>query len=60
MHLLEQNIEKNVWHRLSMNPTAVHLLEQNMKKINWMHLSMNPGIFKSNKQCIFASLMNYN
>ena len=60
IHLLEQNMEKIDWFMLSMNPGAIYLLEQNMKKIVSHRLSLNPEIFKSNKQCIFASLMNYN
>ena len=29
-------------------------------KLKWPMLSANPGIFKSNKQYIFDTLMNYN
>ena len=42
IHILEQNLDKIDWSKLSYNPAAIHLLEQNPDKIDWRMLSMNP------------------
>ena len=42
IHLLEQNLDKINWERLSENPKAIHLIEQNPDKVNWRGLSKNP------------------
>ena len=41
--LLETNIDKINWFRLSSNPNAISLLETNIHKINWIRLSSNPN-----------------
>ena len=43
--ILEKNVDKIYWKRLSSNPMAIHLLEQNQDKINWERLFINPNIF---------------
>jgi ribosomal protein L24E len=43
IHLLERNLEKIDWYKLSENPNAIHLLEQNLDKVHWDILSMNPN-----------------
>jgi hypothetical protein len=43
MSLLERNLDKIDWSRLSANPNAMHLLEQNPDKIDWHKLSGNPS-----------------
>jgi hypothetical protein len=43
IHILEQNLDKIFWNRLSLNPNAIHLLEQNIDKIDWSWLSVNPN-----------------
>jgi hypothetical protein len=41
--LLEKNLDKVNWNKLSKNPNAIKLLEANLDKINWNTLSMNPN-----------------
>ena len=45
-YILEQNLDKIDWYKLSENINAIHLLEQNLDKIDWILLSWNPAIFK--------------
>jgi hypothetical protein len=44
--LIEKNIDKINWTRLSYNPNAIHILEKNKDKIDWGYLSKNPSIFE--------------
>ena len=46
IQLLEQNLDKINWSKLSMNPNAIHLLEQNPDKICWSWVLTNPSIFE--------------
>ena len=46
IYLLEQNMDKIDWMKLSGNPNAIHLLEQNMDKIDWCNFSTNINIFE--------------
>jgi len=42
--MLEQNLDKVDWNKLSSNPNAIPILEQNLIKVNWYYLSQNPNI----------------
>jgi hypothetical protein len=46
IQLLEENIEKVNWDKLSENLNAIHLLEKNQDKINWKLFSRSPSIFQ--------------
>ena len=37
--LLEKNLDKVDWVRLSANPNAIHILEKNLDKVDWTALS---------------------
>ena len=39
--ILEDNIDKINWHRLSSNSSAIHILEHNIERIYWKQLSEN-------------------
>ena len=43
--IIEKNVNKISWQRLSANPNAIDLLEDNKTKIDWDALSTNPSIF---------------
>lgn len=39
--ILEQNLDKVCWFRLSANPNAIPILKKNKEKIKYEYLSMN-------------------
>jgi hypothetical protein len=41
--MLEKNLDKVNWYRLSKNPNAISILENNLDKVNWVGLSINPN-----------------
>jgi hypothetical protein len=41
VRMVEENVEKAFWHRLSPNPSAISLIEKNLDKVNWQYLSRN-------------------
>ena len=42
-NIIQENIDKLDWSKLSSNPNAIPFLEQNIDKINWDSLSSNPN-----------------
>jgi hypothetical protein len=52
IEILETNLDKIDWMRLSRNPAAIHLLEANPDKISWKELSANPAIFKQSYEYV--------
>lgn len=46
IQILEKNLDKVDWNKLSSNPAALHILENNPDKISWYHLSHNFGAFR--------------
>ena len=43
IHMLEKNLDKVDWSRLSENPNAIHILGQNLDRVDWDNLSRNPN-----------------
>jgi len=41
--ILEKNLDKVDWSRLSSNRNAIHLLEKKLDKVDWNNLSFNPN-----------------
>ena len=54
IHILEANLDKVNWDRLSYLPEAIHILEANLDKVNWKGLSKNEAAMDVfNPLCIF-------
>ena len=43
--ILQNNLDKINWEKLSQNGMALNILQNNTDKINWCNLSKNPSIF---------------
>jgi hypothetical protein len=43
IHLLEKNLDKVNWCRISYNPNAISILEQHLDNVDWRALSSNPN-----------------
>jgi hypothetical protein len=41
--MIEKNLDKIHWDKLSMNPNAINILEKNLDKVDWIELSENPN-----------------
>ena len=35
IHILEKNLDKVNWSKLSCNPNAIYILEKNLDKVDW-------------------------
>jgi len=44
--ILEKNLNRVNWERLSENPNAIHILEQHLYKVNWKNIWTNQAIFE--------------
>ena len=61
--MIENNLDKINWPRLSGNPNAIHILEANQDKICWDYLSLNPNaihLLEANPYKIFWPYLSQN
>jgi hypothetical protein len=56
--ILEKNIDKVNWVKLSINPGAIDILEKNQDKIDWVQLSQNPAIFVLDRDAMRKQIDN--